>query len=67
VVIRAQALTASLVATAAAFALPLAIGEPPSAAWLLSLRLAILAFVGIPFALLAAAPIGLLKRSMVQR
>ena len=60
-------LTASLVATAAAFALPMAIGEPPSATWLLAFRLAILAFVGIPLALLAAAPIGLLKRPLVQR
>jgi O-antigen/teichoic acid export membrane protein len=60
-------LSASLLATAAAFALPLAIGEPPSAAWLLALRLAILAFVGIPLALLAAAPGGLLTRSLVQR
>jgi hypothetical protein len=60
-------LAASVVATAAAFALPKAIGEPPTAAWLLALRLAILAFVGIPVALLAAAPIGLLRRPLVQR
>ena len=64
---RRPLLTASLVATAAAFALPLAIGEPLSAAWLLTLRLGILAFVGIPLAWLAAAPIGLVKRSLVQR
>jgi hypothetical protein len=45
----------------------MAIGEPPSATWLLALRLTILALGGIPFALLAAAPIGLLKRPLVQR
>jgi hypothetical protein len=45
----------------------MAIGEPPSATWLLALRLTILALVGIPVALLAAAPIGLLRRPLVQR
>ena len=52
-------LAASLLATVAAFVVPQAIGEPESPVWLLVFRLAIVAAIGIPRALLTAAPIGL--------
>jgi PST family polysaccharide transporter len=60
-------LAASLLATVAAFVLPQAIGAPESPAWLLVFRLAIVAAIGIPGALLMIAPIGLFKRASVQR
>ena len=60
-------LAASSLATVAAFVVPQAVGEPASPAWLLVFRLAIVAAAGIPFALLAAAPIGWFNRPSVQR
>jgi PST family polysaccharide transporter len=60
-------LAASSLATVAAFVVPQAVGEPDSPAWLLVFRLAIVAAAGIPFALLAAAPIGWFSRPSVQR
>jgi PST family polysaccharide transporter len=60
-------LAASSLATVAAFVVPQAVGEPDSPAWLLVFRLAIVAAAGIPFALLAAAPIGWFNRPSVQR
>ena len=60
-------LAASLLATVAAFVLPQAIGAPESPAWLLVFRLAIVAAIAIPGALLMIAPIGLFKRASVQR
>ena len=60
-------LAASLLATVAAFVVPQAIGAPESPVWLLVFRLAIVAAIGIPGALLTAAPIGLLHRASVQR
>jgi PST family polysaccharide transporter len=60
-------LAASSLATVAAFVVPQAVGEPDSPAWLLVFRLAIVAATGIPFALLAAAPIGWFSRPSVQR
>jgi O-antigen/teichoic acid export membrane protein len=58
---------ASLAATVTAFVVPQVIGEPASPAWLLAARLAIVAAVGIPLALMTAAPIGLFSRATVQR
>ena len=60
-------LAAASLATVAAFVVPQAVGEPASPAWLLVFRLSIVAAAGIPFALLAATPIGLFNRPSVQR
>ena len=60
-------LAASLLATVAAFVVPQAIGAPESPVWLLVFRLAVVAAIGIPGALLTAAPIGLFSRASVQR
>jgi hypothetical protein len=60
-------LAASLLATVAAFVVPQAIGAPESPVWLLALRLAIVAAIGIPGTLLMAAPIGLFTRASVRR
>jgi len=57
----------SLAATVTAFVVPQVIGEPVSSAWLLVARLAIVAAVGIPLALMTAAPITLFGRASVQR
>jgi O-antigen/teichoic acid export membrane protein len=56
-------LAVSLLATVAAFAVPRAIGEPVSSAWLLIFRLSIVAAVYVPLALLTAAPIGFVRRA----
>ena len=58
-------LAASSLATVAAFVVPQAVGEPASPAWLLVFRLSIVAAAGVPFALLAATPIGLFNRPSV--
>ena len=57
----------SLLATVAAFVVPQAVGAPESPVWLLAFRLAIVAAIGIPCALLTAGPIGLFNRASVQR
>jgi hypothetical protein len=56
-------LAASLLAIVAAFVVPHAIGEPASPAWLLACRLSIVAAIGIPCALITAAPIGWFHRA----
>ena len=63
----APMLAASLLATVAAFAVPQAIGAPASPVWLLVVRLAIVAAIGIPGMLLTVAPIRWLSRAPVQR
>ena len=50
-------LAAALLATAVAFAVPHAIGEPASQTWLLVVRLLVVAAVGIPLAMLTAGPV----------
>jgi O-antigen/teichoic acid export membrane protein len=60
-------LAVSLLATAAAFAVPRAIGEPASPTWLLVARLSIAAAVGLPLILLTAMPAGWFRRASVQR
>ena len=51
-------LAASLLATVAALVVPQAIGAPESPVWLFAYRLAVVAAIGIPGALLTAAPFG---------
>jgi hypothetical protein len=63
----APMLAASLLATVAAFSVPQAIGAPASPVWLLVVRLAIVAAIGIPGMLLTVAPIRSLSRAPVQR
>jgi PST family polysaccharide transporter len=60
-------LAASLLATVAALVVPQAIGAPESPVWLFAYRLAVVAAIGIPGALLTAAPFGPLHRASVQR
>jgi PST family polysaccharide transporter len=60
-------LVVSLLAAVAAFAVPRAIGEPLSPMWLLVFRLSVVAAVGVPLALLTAAPIGSIRRAAMQR
>ena len=57
----------SLLATVAAFAVPRAAGEPASPVWLLVFRLAIVAAIAVPLALLTTPPIGLVRRAAAQR
>jgi len=57
----------SLLATVAAFAVPRAAGGPGSPLWLLVFRLAIVAAITVPLALLTAPPIGWVRRAAAQR